>query len=77
MGPFRTWLMSAGESDSAFRALERNGQFHTYLNRQIMTVRQQAQSTGGLQELLAEPFQRISRYRLMIDRQSVALQSCH
>ncbi len=62
--------MNAGESDSAFRALERNGQFHTYLNRQIMTVRQQAQSTGGLQELLAEPFQRISRYRLMIDRQS-------
>lgn len=69
MAPFQTWLMNAGESESTYRALERNSHFHTYLNRQITTVREQARSTGGLQELLAEPFQRISRYRLMIDRE--------
>ncbi|GAA5936884.1 uncharacterized protein JCM15063_000090 [Sporobolomyces koalae] len=68
MEPFKKWLASVGSSEAIRRDLEqRNSSFREFIERTQVHSRETAQTTGGFKEFLAEPFQRVSRYRLMID----------
>ena len=69
MGPYRRWLQDYPQSDAIRRELEKNNSsFRQFIERTQLGVREETQQTGGFTEFLAEPFQRISRYRLMLDR---------
>jgi len=71
MEPFKKWLANVGSSEAIRRDLEqRNSSFREFIERTQVHSRETAQTTGGFKEFLAEPFQRVSRYRLMIDRSS-------
>ncbi|GAA5852628.1 hypothetical protein JCM3766R1_000064 [Sporobolomyces carnicolor] len=68
MEPFKKWLANVGASEAIRRDLEqRNSSFREFIERTQVHSRETAQTTGGFKEFLAEPFQRISRYRLMLD----------
>ncbi|GAA5879250.1 hypothetical protein JCM16303_003134 [Sporobolomyces ruberrimus] len=68
MEPFKKWLANVGSSEAIRRDLEqRNSSFREFIERTQVHSRESAQTTGGFKEFLAEPFQRISRYRLMLD----------
>ncbi|GAA5901851.1 uncharacterized protein JCM6883_000416 [Sporobolomyces salmoneus] len=68
MEPFKKWLANVGSSEAIRRDLEqRNSSFREFIERTQVHSRETAQTTGGFKEFLAEPFQRISRYRLMLD----------
>ncbi|GAA5903850.1 hypothetical protein JCM5296_005571 [Sporobolomyces johnsonii] len=68
MEPFKKWLANVGASEAIRRELDqRNGSFREFVERTQVHSRESAQTTGGFKEFLAEPFQRVSRYRLMID----------
>ena len=70
MEPFKKWLANVGSSEAIRRDLEqRNSSFREFTERTLVQSRETAQTTGGFKEFLAEPFQRISRYRLMLDRE--------
>lgn len=70
MGPYRRWLENYPQSDAIRRELEKSSSsFRQYIERTQLGVREETQQTGGFTEFLAEPFQRISRYRLMLDRE--------
>lgn len=69
MAPYRDWLANVSQAESIYkRTLASNSRFADYEERHNQICRTESMSTGGLRELLAEPFQRVSRYRLMIDR---------
>lgn len=69
MGPYRVWLESHLQSDAIRRELEKSSSsFRQYIERTQLRARDATKQTGGFTEFLAEPFQRISRYRLMLDR---------
>ncbi|GAA5964476.1 hypothetical protein JCM3765_006294 [Sporobolomyces pararoseus] len=68
MEPFKQWLANVGSSEAIRRDLDqRNSSFREFIERTQVHSRETAQTTGGFKEFLAEPFQRISRYRLMLD----------
>lgn len=70
MHPFKRWLASHASSDALRRELERTSpQFRQYIEATQIGARESTRQTGGFTEMLAEPFQRVSRYRLMIDRE--------
>lgn len=73
MEPFRKWLSNHSNADSIRQQLEtRNTAFVRFVQSTQAICRDHTQQTAGLAELLAEPFQRVSRYRLMLDRESAA-----
>ncbi|GAA5979263.1 hypothetical protein JCM10908_002860 [Rhodotorula pacifica] len=68
MTPYKKWLANVSASETIRRDLEKhNSSFREFVERTQIHSRETAQSTGGFKEFLAEPFQRVSRYRLMID----------
>ncbi|GAA5850949.1 hypothetical protein JCM8547_009139 [Rhodosporidiobolus lusitaniae] len=68
MQPYKKWLSNVAASDAIRQNLEKtNSSFREFIERTQVHSRESAQTTGGFKEFLAEPFQRISRYRLMID----------
>lgn len=69
MQPYKKWLANVAASEAIRQGLEKsNSSFREFIERTQVYSRESAQTTGGFKEFLAEPFQRISRYRLMIDR---------
>lgn len=74
MAPFKKWLASVTQSESIYQNLiKSNSAFKTFIETAQIVSRERAQTTSGFKEFLAEPFQRVSRYRLMIDRKFFAL----
>jgi hypothetical protein len=70
MHPYKKWLANVAASEAIRQGLEKsNSSFREFIERTQVHSRESAQTTGGFKEFLAEPFQRISRYRLMIDRE--------
>ncbi|GAA5984437.1 hypothetical protein JCM11641_000137 [Rhodosporidiobolus odoratus] len=68
MQPYKKWLGSVAASEAIRQNLDKsNSSFREFVERTQVHSRESAQTTGGFKEFLAEPFQRISRYRLMID----------
>ncbi|KAK4052028.1 hypothetical protein OIV83_002322 [Microbotryomycetes sp. JL201] len=68
MGPFRKWLAAYASADTLRRDLERtSSSFKQFVERKQVESREETGQTGGFTEFLAEPFQRVSRYRLMLD----------
>ncbi|GAA5878601.1 hypothetical protein JCM3774_004078 [Rhodotorula dairenensis] len=68
MAPYKKWLANVSASETIRRDLDKhNSSFREFVERTQIHSRETAQSTGGFKEFLAEPFQRVSRYRLMID----------
>ncbi|KAK4051263.1 hypothetical protein OIO90_004744 [Microbotryomycetes sp. JL221] len=68
MEPFRKWLASYASADVMRRELERSStSFKQFVDRKQVESREETGQTGGFTEFLAEPFQRVSRYRLMLD----------
>lgn len=69
MNPFKKWLSSVTQSESIYQNLVKsNNSFNEFIERTQIHSRESARTTSGFKEFLAEPFQRVSRYRLMIDR---------
>lgn len=72
MYPFKKWLASYDFArmlyDSLTTGKSKNVQFVKFVERMQISFRESAQTTAGFSELLAEPFQRIARYSMMIDR---------
>ncbi|GAA6000756.1 hypothetical protein JCM10207_004640 [Rhodosporidiobolus poonsookiae] len=68
MEPYKKWLSNVAASEAIRQNLEKtNSSFREFVERTQVHSRETAQTTGGFKEFLAEPFQRISRYRLMVD----------
>ncbi|KAM0788041.1 hypothetical protein ACM66B_006239 [Microbotryomycetes sp. NB124-2] len=68
MEPFKKWLAAYASADALRRELERNStSFRQFVERKQVESREETGQTGGFTEFLAEPFQRVSRYRLMLD----------
>ncbi|BGP37140.1 hypothetical protein JCM10450v2_001046 [Rhodotorula kratochvilovae] len=66
--PYTVWLSNVGAVDTLRRELDRsNSSFREYIERTQVVSRETAQTSGGFKEFLAEPHQRIARYRLMLD----------
>lgn len=71
MTPYKKWLANVSASEAIRRELEKqSSSFREFVERTQVHSRESARTTGGFKEFLAEPFQRVSRYRLMIDRKS-------
>lgn len=69
MQPFKKWLSSVTQAERIYSSLIKNNpSFVEYIDRQQISSREMMGTTGGFREFFAEPFQRISRYGLMIDR---------
>lgn len=70
MQPFKRWLACHASADALRRELEKSSaQFRQYIEAAQIGARESTRQTGGFTEMLAEPFQRVSRYRLMLDRE--------
>ncbi|TKA57036.1 hypothetical protein B0A53_00992 [Rhodotorula sp. CCFEE 5036] len=68
MAPYKKWLANVSASEAIRRELDKhNSSFREFVERTQIHSRESANATGGFKEFLAEPFQRVSRYRLMID----------
>ncbi|BGP05508.1 hypothetical protein JCM10049v2_001314 [Rhodotorula toruloides] len=68
MEPYKKWLANVSASEAIRRELDKhNSSFREFVERTQVHSRETAQATGGFKEFLAEPFQRVSRYRLMLD----------
>ncbi|GAA5912911.1 hypothetical protein JCM6882_009511 [Rhodosporidiobolus microsporus] len=68
MTPYKKWLANVTGSEAIRQNLDKtNSSFREFVERTQVLSRESAQTTGGFKEFLAEPFQRISRYRLMLD----------
>ncbi|BGP22351.1 hypothetical protein JCM10295v2_001230 [Rhodotorula toruloides] len=68
MQPYKKWLANVSASEAIRRELDKhNSSFREFVERTQVHSRETAQATGGFKEFLAEPFQRVSRYRLMLD----------
>ncbi|BGP13295.1 hypothetical protein JCM10213v2_001214 [Rhodosporidiobolus nylandii] len=68
MQPYKKWLATSAAAEAIRQNLEKtNSSFREFVERTQVFSREAAQATGGFKEFLAEPFQRISRYRLMLD----------
>ncbi|SGZ06208.1 BQ5605_C031g10925 [Microbotryum silenes-dioicae] len=68
MRPFAEYLNDHRAADAIRRALDSKvSGFRTFIERQQVTSREKTQQTGGFKEILAEPFQRIARYQLMLE----------
>ncbi|SCV72813.1 BQ2448_4350 [Microbotryum intermedium] len=68
MRPFAEYLNDHRAADAIRRALDTKvSGFRTFIERQQVTSREKTQQTGGFKEFLAEPFQRIARYQLMLE----------
>ncbi|GAA5821205.1 hypothetical protein JCM3770_005251 [Rhodotorula araucariae] len=66
--PYTKWLSNVGAVETLRRELDRtNSSFREYIERTQVVSRETAQTSGGFKEFLAEPHQRIARYRLMLD----------
>ena len=69
MAPYKKWLANVSASEAIRRELDKhNSSFREFVERTQLHSRESATAPGGFKEFLAEPFQRVSRYRLMIDR---------
>ena len=74
MAPYKKWLANVSASETIRRELDKhNSSFREFIERTQIHSRESANATGGFKEFLAEPFQRVSRYRLMIDRKRTSL----
>ncbi|GAA6004106.1 uncharacterized protein JCM10292_005886 [Rhodotorula paludigena] len=72
--PYKKWLANSTSMEAIRRELDRtNSSFREFVDRTQVVSRETTQATGGFKEFLAEPFQRISRYRLMLDPIILAL----
>ncbi|GAA5826318.1 hypothetical protein JCM11251_007252 [Rhodosporidiobolus azoricus] len=68
MAPYKKWLANVASSEAIRQYLDKNNSsFRQFIERTQQGSRESADTTGGFKEFLAEPFQRISRYRLMLD----------
>ncbi|KAL8280116.1 hypothetical protein RQP46_007446 [Phenoliferia psychrophenolica] len=68
MSPYKEWLANVSQAEAVYqRLISSNASFVNYVDSQIQICRDEADTTSGFKELLAEPFQRISRYRLLLD----------
>ncbi|GAA6043638.1 hypothetical protein JCM8097_000848 [Rhodosporidiobolus ruineniae] len=68
MTPYKKWLADVSGVEMIRSNLDKNNSgFREFVERTQVYSRESAQTTGGFKEFLAEPFQRISRYRLMLD----------
>jgi hypothetical protein len=69
MDPFREWLSKQRQTEEIFLNLEAsNKSFSDFIARQKAKSQAAFAHSPGLKALLASPFQRVSRYNLMIDR---------
>ncbi|GAA5916028.1 hypothetical protein JCM8208_007492 [Rhodotorula glutinis] len=66
--PYKVWLSNVRAVDMIRSELDRsNSSFREFIERTQIVSREMAQTSGGFKEFLAEPHQRIARYRLMLD----------
>lgn len=69
--PYKVWLSNVRAVEMIRSELDRsNSSFREFIERTQIVSREMAQTSGGFKEFLAEPHQRIARYRLMLDRAS-------
>lgn len=73
MDPFREWLSKQRQTEQLLeRLIGTNKSFVEFTERQKNRSRGITGNSIGLRDLLSEPFQRISRYSLMINRESLS-----
>ncbi|GAA5932088.1 hypothetical protein JCM3775_004237 [Rhodotorula graminis] len=66
--PYKIWLSNVRAVEMIRSELDRsNSSFREFIERTQIVSREMAQTSGGFKEFLAEPHQRIARYRLMLD----------
>ncbi|KAK4703452.1 hypothetical protein P7C70_g2756, partial [Phenoliferia sp. Uapishka_3] len=67
MEPFRAFLANTPRSQAVQKRLLSNTHFQQFIQNNIAIARDEGNFTSSFQQLLAEPFQRIQRYHMMID----------